>query len=129
VWPISLCWPRPSARQIFGSWVVLPEPVSPLTITTALSRIARAISSRRALTGSSSGKVIGGSGFEGRAARGGGMDDMESVGVGRPDGNRWPLRPPHGIAHWRRRDAGGAAKYRQPPPPILPSQTQSTRSL
>ena len=38
---------RPSSRQIFGSCVVLPEPVSPATITTWLSRMARAISSRR----------------------------------------------------------------------------------
>ncbi len=34
VWPISPRSPRPSARQIFGSCVVLPEPVSPLTMTT-----------------------------------------------------------------------------------------------
>ncbi len=38
VWPISPAppapRPRPSSRQIFGNWVVLPEPVSPLTITT-----------------------------------------------------------------------------------------------
>ncbi len=47
--------PRPSSRQIFGSCVVLPEPVSPHTITTWCSRIARAISSRRATTGRSSG--------------------------------------------------------------------------
>ena len=47
--------PRPSSRQIFGSWVVLPDPVSPARITTWLSRMARAISSRRWLTGSSGG--------------------------------------------------------------------------
>ena len=46
---------RPSSRQIFGSWVVLPDPVAPATITTWLSRMARAISSRAALTGSSGG--------------------------------------------------------------------------
>ena len=34
VWPISPRSPRPSARQIFGSCVVLPEPVSPQTMTT-----------------------------------------------------------------------------------------------
>jgi hypothetical protein len=34
VWPIRPFWPRPSSRQIFGSWVVLPEPVSPLTMMT-----------------------------------------------------------------------------------------------
>ena len=42
VWPISLPFspglalhlPRPSASAILGSWVVLPEPVSPQTMTT-----------------------------------------------------------------------------------------------
>ena len=38
VWPISPVppapRPRPSARQIFGNCVVLPEPVSPLTMIT-----------------------------------------------------------------------------------------------
>ena len=47
--------PRPSSRQIFGIWVVFPEPVSPATITTWWSRIAAAMSSRRALTGSAAG--------------------------------------------------------------------------
>ncbi len=55
VWPIAPRTPRPSSRQIFGSWVVLPDPVSPATTTTWLSRIAASRSSRRALTGSSSG--------------------------------------------------------------------------
>ena len=45
--------PRPSSRQIFGSWVVLPDPVSPATTTTWWSRISAAISSRTAETGSS----------------------------------------------------------------------------
>ena len=35
--------PRPSSRQILGIWVVLPEPVSPATITTWWSRIAARI--------------------------------------------------------------------------------------
>ncbi len=61
VWPIMPVMPRPSSRQILGSWVVFPEPVSPATITTWLSRIAAAISSRRAETGNSSGYVIAGS--------------------------------------------------------------------
>ncbi len=52
VWAIEV---RPSSRQILGSWVVFPDPVAPATITTWLSRIARAISSRAALTGSSGG--------------------------------------------------------------------------
>jgi hypothetical protein len=34
VWPIMPFSPRPSSRQIFGSWVVLPEPVSPDTMMT-----------------------------------------------------------------------------------------------
>ena len=55
VWPIMPATPRPSSRQIFGSWVVLPEPVSPATITTWWSRMAAAISSLRWLTGSSAG--------------------------------------------------------------------------
>ena len=52
VWAIAL---RPSSRQIFGSWVVLPEPVWPATMTTWCAPIARSRSSRRALTGSSGG--------------------------------------------------------------------------
>ena len=55
VWPIMAVMPRPSSRQILGSWVVLPLPVSPATMTTWWSRIASAISWRRAETGSSSG--------------------------------------------------------------------------
>ena len=51
VWAISPAQPRPSSRQIFGSWVVLPEPVSPQTITTWCPAMARAISARRADTG------------------------------------------------------------------------------
>ncbi len=50
--------PRPSSRQILGSWVVFPDPVSPATITTWWSRIAAAMSSRRCETGSSGGKVM-----------------------------------------------------------------------
>ena len=46
---------RPSSRQIFGSCVVLPEPVSPATTTTWLSRIAASRSSLRSETGSSGG--------------------------------------------------------------------------
>ena len=42
--------PRPSYRQILGSWVVLPEPVSPLTMTTLCAAMMRAMSSRRSLT-------------------------------------------------------------------------------
>ena len=38
VWPMSPRSPRPSARQIFGSCVVLPDPVSPQTITTGFAR-------------------------------------------------------------------------------------------
>ena len=59
VWAMRV---RPSSRQIFGSCVVLPEPVAPATITTWWSRMARAISSRAALTGSSGGYEMTGSG-------------------------------------------------------------------
>ena len=47
--------PRPASRQIFGSWVVLPEPVSPLTMTTWLAASASRIRSRACATGRSSG--------------------------------------------------------------------------
>ena len=55
VCPIWPCRPRPSSSAIFGICVVLPEPVSPATITTWLSRIAAAMSARRADTGSCAG--------------------------------------------------------------------------
>ena len=55
VWPIRPVMPRPSSRRILGIWVVLPEPVSPETMTTWWSRMASAISARRAETGNSSG--------------------------------------------------------------------------
>ena len=34
VWPMNPAMPRPSSSRIFGSCVVLPEPVSPQTMTT-----------------------------------------------------------------------------------------------
>ena len=40
VWPIIPATPRPSSRQIFGSCVVLPEPVSPQRTTTWFSAMA-----------------------------------------------------------------------------------------
>src|SRR6476620_2135195 len=66
VWPIrrgfspglALSLPRPMDSAILGSCVVLPEPVSPQTMTTWWSAIAWAISSRLAETGSDSGKVM-----------------------------------------------------------------------
>ena len=51
-------FPRPISSIIFGSCVVLPEPVSPQTMTTGCSRTARWISSRRGLIGSDSSKVM-----------------------------------------------------------------------
>ena len=45
VWPIFPRAPRPSSRQIFGSCVVLPEPVSPHRMTTGWSRMAASIDS------------------------------------------------------------------------------------
>ena len=55
VWPMMPATPRPASRQIFGNCVVLPEPVSPQTMTTGCCSIARRISSRFAEIGSSSG--------------------------------------------------------------------------
>src|SRR5829696_4409851 len=55
VWPIRPRTPRPSSRQSLGSWVLFPEPVSPATITTWLSRMAASTSSRRSTMGSSAG--------------------------------------------------------------------------
>ena len=55
VWPIIPARPRPASRHSLGSWVLLPEPVSPATITTGWSRIAVTSSSRRAVIGSDSG--------------------------------------------------------------------------
>src|SRR5690349_20138291 len=54
----ALSLPRPMASAILGSWVVLPEPVSPQTMTTWCCAIACAISSRLPETGSDSGKVM-----------------------------------------------------------------------
>ena len=57
VWPIQPCSASPSSRHIFGSWVLFPEPVSPATITTWLSRIASRSSVFRSEIGSSGGYV------------------------------------------------------------------------
>jgi hypothetical protein len=43
------------SRHSFGSWVLLPDPVSPATITTWWSRIAARSSSRRSVIGKLSG--------------------------------------------------------------------------
>src|SRR5690554_5878333 len=51
--------PRPMFMQIFGIWVVLPEPVSPATMTTWWFSIASRMSSTRSETGSPAGKLIG----------------------------------------------------------------------
>ena len=66
VWPImrarspglAFSRPRPSISAILGSWVVLPEPVSPQTMMTWCWSMAAMISSRRAETGRPSGKSI-----------------------------------------------------------------------
>ena len=44
VWPMRPCTPRPRSRQILGSWVDLPEPVSPHSTTTWWPWISSAIS-------------------------------------------------------------------------------------
>ncbi|MBI1310369.1 hypothetical protein GC176_03605 [bacterium] len=54
VCPIVPSTPRPIPRQISGSCVDFPEPVSPQTMITWLSRIASSISARRVAIGSSS---------------------------------------------------------------------------
>ena len=59
VWPMrARLSPRPVSSSIFGSCVVLPEPVSPQTMTTGCAVDGARISSRRALIGSASSKVI-----------------------------------------------------------------------
>src|SRR5262249_42876803 len=60
VWPMRAppfaIAPRPMSSSIFGSCVVLPEPVSPQTMTTGFASTAAQISSRRALIGSAGSK-------------------------------------------------------------------------
>ena len=90
VWPIKPFSPRPSSRQILGNWVVLPEPVSPLTMTTWWRRSASAISWRRPETGSSSGKVTGGSGLRSGGAASAAGSARRGVRPSRPSR---PLRP------------------------------------
>mmetsp|Transcript_43114 Transcript_43114/g.77491 ORF Transcript_43114/g.77491 Transcript_43114/m.77491 type:complete len:200 (-) Transcript_43114:796-1395(-) len=58
VWPMSPARPRPISRQILGSCVVFPEPVSPDKTTTWWSWMAFFISSREWATGSPSSYVI-----------------------------------------------------------------------
>ena len=58
VWPIIFFCPRPKSRQILGSWVVFPEPVSPQKIMTWLLSISLLISSTFWLTGKESGYKI-----------------------------------------------------------------------
>ena len=55
VWPIIPSTPRPSSRQILGSCVVLPEPVSPQRMTTWCLAMRSAMSCRRSTTGRSCG--------------------------------------------------------------------------
>jgi hypothetical protein len=68
VWPmiwrrVLLQPPLPKAKAILGSWVVLPEPVSPQTMMTWFACMAAMMSSRRSLTGRFAGnsmaKVLG----------------------------------------------------------------------
>src|SRR5690606_25778681 len=66
--------PRPAARHSLGSWVVLPEPVSPATTSTWCRRSNATISSALAGIGSSAGTSGAGS------AGGGGMGAFRIVG-------------------------------------------------
>ena len=52
--------PRPAARQALGNWVVLPDPVSPATMTTGCARMHSTISSMWAEIGNSGGYVSAG---------------------------------------------------------------------
>src|SRR5688500_7333413 len=61
VWPISPVSPRPASSSILGSWVLLPDPVSPATTTTWWSRMAARMSSRRSVIGRSAGYCKGSS--------------------------------------------------------------------
>ena len=69
VWPMAPRTPRPSSRQIFGSWVVLPDPVSPAITTTWWAAMAAAISSRASDTGSSGGNSSTGTAARRRSTR------------------------------------------------------------
>ena len=66
VWPISPAppapRPRPSSSAIFGSCVVLPEPVSPQTMTTWCAAHRRRDLVAPRADRQRSGKVIGGTG-------------------------------------------------------------------
>ena len=69
VMPIVPRCPKPASRQIRGSCVVLPDPVSPATTTTWEERIARRISSFLPLMGrpaGTSGPVMAGVPTRGR---------------------------------------------------------------
>jgi len=68
VQPIIPATPRPAARQSFGSWVVLPEPVSPATTTTGCVRINSTMRSASRAIGSDSSSTIAGNDAA-RAAR------------------------------------------------------------
>ena len=46
---------RPASRHILGSWVLLPLPVSPMTMSTACSRMPATLPSRRSLPGRAAG--------------------------------------------------------------------------
>ena len=111
VCPISPRTPRPSSRQIFGSWVVLPEPVSPATMTTWWSRMAAAMSSRRWLTGSSSGvrhRRHGGAAGRDPLASAAAIVRFQGGQGGRPPG----------------RIALPAGRVQPPPQPVLVAQRQ-----
>src|SRR5688572_20942551 len=104
--------PRPICSSILGSWVVLPDPVSPQTITTGCASIAARISSRLALIGSAVSKAI-----DGRVAakRGRGYRSRLQSGravllahcipgrAGRAGGDPWTLRDRMGVKHCRPR--------------------------
>ena len=70
-----------------GSWVVLPEPVSPATTTTWFSRMADMMSPRRAETGRLSGYTMRG------VVMGSVMTTVQSTGLPRhTQGRAFPRR-------------------------------------
>lgn len=121
VWPIRPRTPRPSSRQILGIWVVLPEPVSPATITTWWSRTAARISSFFWLTGSSAGYRITGTAFRRRSTSSSALSMSEAISAAicarasslrtrRAPSSRRPIRT------WSRRVSSGRRAASSPMP-------------
>ena len=107
VWPIRPATPRPISRQIFGNWVDLPEPVSPQTITTWWSRMAAAMSSRRAEIGRSGSKVSFGTAFRRASQRPTDCRSPSRAGPAVADPAAFPRVRPPGLPAGRCATAAG----------------------